>query len=383
MQCCVFTRFVYEVPYLDSFIEHYLKLGFDKVIILYHDIIKYDLSEKLLEDVEFIQVENTGNKLLNEYKYIFKDDYDWVLNVDSDEFLILNSYYPTIKDYITTKLTDNEDINMFQFSWGWIHAFQPPAHYTIKDYIENYKIFIGSKDKENSKVIWVKSLTRVKCIEYMTCHNCVLNKPAVIHIDKRIEYHNPNQVNDNNDEDEDEDDMIEIGEDGVNTKINILPRCYTLKDNTYSEAVLIHINTRNMVNAIIKGFNIHVTQVKRKRIKNLKRLKKFINHFDMRKPIYKETLQAFSKCIGYKVKFPLLCLEKEEINERIRHFNLGTYINPLCNIKYIPEQQAYHLDILQEHMKVLFCVMDMDKFLKILELFGVIFDNTFRLVRLH
>ena len=34
MQCCVFTRFVYDVPYLDSFIEHYLNLGFDKIFIL-------------------------------------------------------------------------------------------------------------------------------------------------------------------------------------------------------------------------------------------------------------------------------------------------------------------------------------------------------------
>ena len=36
MRCCVYTRFVYEVPYIESFIDHYLNLGFDKIILLYH-----------------------------------------------------------------------------------------------------------------------------------------------------------------------------------------------------------------------------------------------------------------------------------------------------------------------------------------------------------
>lgn len=380
MQCCVFTRFVYDVPYLDSFIEHYINLGFDKVIILYHDLVEYHLSDSLLEYVELIQVENNGNKLLNEYKYVFENDYDWVLNVDSDEFLVIHPDYPTIKDYITYKLAENEDINMFQFSWAWIHAFNPPPQITLTNMFKKYKIFIGSKDTDNSKVIWVKSLTKVEHIEYMTCHNCVLNVPAVIHVDKRVEYHKGKGC-DTDSEGEvlqrDDDDDDNNNEEEENNSVNLLPRCYTKRENTYSETALIHINTRNMMNAIIKGLNIHVTQVKRKRIKNLKRLKKFVNHFDVTQPIFKETLQEFAKCIGYKIKFPLLCLEKEEIHEKIRHLNLGTSTIPFCNTKFVPEQQRIHLEGLQEKMKVIFCLLDMDKFTKILGAFSVIFDNTF------
>ena len=379
MQCCVFTRFVYDVPYLDSFIEHYLKLGFDKIFILYNDVVPYHLSEHLIEEVEVIEVENNGNKLLNEYKHLFMDDFDWVLNVDSDEFLVLHEDYPTIKDYMLAKLEENESINMFQFSWAWLHAFNPSPEMTLSEIFNKYQMFIGSKDttdSNNNKIVWVKSLTKIEHIEYMTCHNCVLNVPAVIHVDKRIEYHNENNNDSDNvlinpDDDEDND------SDEEKSSINLLPRCYTKRNRTYNEAALIHVNTRNMMNAIIKGLNIHVTQVKRKRIKNLKRLKKFVNNFDLSQPVFKETLEEFAKCIGYKIKFPLMCLEKDKTHKKIKHLNLGTHTLPFCNIKYVPEQQQIHLEDLQERMKVLFCLLDMEKFIKILNAFGILFDNTF------
>ena len=304
------------------------------------------------------------------------DDFDWVLNVDSDEFLVLHHNYPTIKDYLGSKLSEDENINMFQFSWAWLHTFSPPPNFTISDIFKKYQMFIGSKDttdKLNNKIVWVKSLTKVEHIEYMTCHNCVLNVPAVIHVDKRIEYHaekNENGVliDPNNSDSEDEEET---------RSINLLPRCYTKRNNTYNEAALIHINTRNMLNCIIKGLNIHVTQVKRKRIKNLKRLKKFVNNFDLSQTIYRETLNEFAKCIGYKIKFPLMCLEKDKIHKKIGHLNFGTATVPFCNFKYIKEHQNYHLDDLQQRMNALFYVLDMEKFVKILSVFGILFDNTF------
>ena len=389
MRCCVYTRFVYEIPYIDSFIEYYINLGFDKIIIMYHDIIPYDLSENLIEEVEIIQVENNGNKLLNEYKYLLNsDDYDWVLNVDSDEFLVLDDRYNTIKEYISEKLIEHdENINMFQFSWGWIHAFNPPIDYTINDYINRYNIFVGSKDTESND-IWVKSMTKISDIEYITCHNCVLNKQAIIYVDSRLEYHN--SCDDDNNEDAATQQISfaptiinKENDHTITSNIDLLPRFYTKRENTYSEAILIHINTRNMMNAIIKGLNIHTTQVKQKRIKKFKELKNFVNNYHDTNKIYKEIFDQFVASIGYKMQFPLQCLEKEIINEKIMRLKNSTEKKalslslPLCNIKYIPDQNKYHLDILQEKMSSLFYVLDMNKFLKILNSFSIILENTF------
>ena len=370
MRTCVYTRFVYEVPYIESFIYHYLELGFDKIIILYNDIVDFDVPESILEEVDIVKVENNGNKLLNQYKELFQEDYDWVLNVDSDEFLILDEKYKTIKDYIVTKLAEDEEINIMQFSWGWLHAFNPPNKYTFNDIVNNYKIFVGSKDTD-TKDIWVKSLTKVSDIEYITCHNCILKKDIhpVISVNNLVLRKNNEDFNDEgNDEDDSDDD-----------EVNLLPRSYAMREHTYTESVIIHLNTRNMMNAIIKGLNIHVTQVKRKRIKKLKPLKKFVNNYDFTQPVYKETLKEFSKCIGYKFKFPLLCLEKEQINEKIKHLKLRPTKTPFCRDTYIPEQNRYHLDDLQKRMNSIFHVLDLEKFVKILEVFAVLFDNTFKL----
>jgi len=376
MRCCVYTRFVYEVPYLESFIDHYLQLGFDKIFILYHDICKFDVPEHLLEEVELVEVQNNGNKLLNEYKHLFQEDdvFDWVLNVDSDEFLLLGPEYENIKEFVATKLDEEDpEINMIQFSWGWMHAFNASPDFTFPDYVKNYKVFLGSKDTD-TKDIWVKSLTKVADIEYMTCHNCVLkpNTSPVIYVNGTV-------LRRVTKEDLEEDNMKDSdGEDDTTEEVNLLPRSYALRDNTYSEGVLIHLNTRNMMNAIIKGLNIHVTQVKRKRIKKFKDLKKFVNNFDFEQPVYKETLREFARCIGYKVKFPLLCLEKEEITPKIRHLNLRPTKVKLCRQSYIPEQNEFHLQGLQEHMKALFRVLDLEKFMQILSIFAILFDNTFK-----
>ena len=375
MRCCVYTRFVYEVPYIESFIDHYLQLGFDKIILLFHDICKFDVPDHLIEEVELVEVENNGNKLMNEYKHLFQeDDFDWVLNVDSDEFLILGNEYSSIKEYINAKLDEEDpEINMFQFSWGWLHAFNPPSSFTFPDYVRNYKIFLGSKDTD-TKDIWVKSLTKVSDIEYMTCHNCVLRNdisPVIYVNGKVLKQVTKEDLQEENGKDSD-------GEEDANDEINLLPRSYALRDDTYTEGVLIHVNTRNMMNAIIKGLHIHVTQVKRKRIKKFKELKKFVNNFDFTQPVYKETLREFARCIGYKVKFPLLCLEKEEITPKIRHLNLRTTTTKFCRETYIAAQNKFHLNILQEHMKVLFRVLDLEKFMKILSVFGILFDNTFK-----
>jgi hypothetical protein len=157
MKCCVYSRFIYDVCYLDFFIEHYLKLGFDKIYILYHDFVDYKLPDKWRDVVHIIDVENEGNKIPNMYFNRISQDMDWVLHVDSDEFLYIHKKYHTIHDFIKQKLNDHSKINIFQFSWVWIHKFSTYSN-NGSLLFQDYKKMIGYNHGQN--IIFVKSMLK-------------------------------------------------------------------------------------------------------------------------------------------------------------------------------------------------------------------------------
>jgi hypothetical protein len=104
MKCCIYTRAFLETPYLDFFIEHYVKLGFDKIIILKADDIPYECPQQYQSNVDIHTVPNLGNELLPKYDYLVKQSgCDWCLSVDIDEILLLHKQYGCIQDFICTK----------------------------------------------------------------------------------------------------------------------------------------------------------------------------------------------------------------------------------------------------------------------------------------
>ena len=95
MKCGIYVRCFYESFYLDWFIEYYLNLGFDYIIILKADNINYDVP-KNFKKVYIRNVENIGNKLYDKYLNIIRyAKPDWVLMIDIDEILILESNIKT------------------------------------------------------------------------------------------------------------------------------------------------------------------------------------------------------------------------------------------------------------------------------------------------
>ena len=73
------------------------------MILLVEDNNDYKLNLNFVDKVTIINVENKGNKLLDMYKNQIPDNIDWILSVDSDEYLMLNKRYKNIKDIIETK----------------------------------------------------------------------------------------------------------------------------------------------------------------------------------------------------------------------------------------------------------------------------------------
>ena len=77
IKCCVYTRVFYEFPYLNFFLEHYISLGFQKIILLKADNIKLNI-EKYKDYVEIFEVENLENRLLPICTNRIDKNYDWV-----------------------------------------------------------------------------------------------------------------------------------------------------------------------------------------------------------------------------------------------------------------------------------------------------------------
>lgn len=219
MKYYVVTRVFYEKPYINFFIQHYLNLKFDKIILLiadkhdYSNIIDKSLSKYIIK----YNVNNDENDILhNNLHLIKKHEYDWLLHVDVDEFLILeNSFNNNIRNYISKKIQYNCNINYFYFRWGEINMYD--IEYNTKDLnniINKYKIY--KKDA-------IKSMIKKNYIDDIVNPHYFIN--------------NNNNYN-------------IYFEDRILKNINVI---IPVNVNSYKEHILVHINIRNMNNLLFKS----------------------------------------------------------------------------------------------------------------------------------
>ncbi len=311
MKCCVFTRFFNEIIYMNAFIEHYIKLGFNKVIILYTDVIEAEIPEKYKENVLLYNVENNGNKTPEMNKKFIPNYIDWVLHVDSDEFLLLHKKYNTINDYVAEKVKYFPEINIFFFIWSWVHKFDDDD-ITLNEIFRNYKKMVGDRHHNNKhkNEVWVKSMFKRTEMDTLYIHCPSMKNNYNIYCNEYISIDNKDQHN----------------------KIKTLS--YNKKEDQstfYKDAVLIHIATRSMKNAIFKSNNIHKTQVKKKNMANLGGLQQYIKNYDMKNENVFSIMSNIKENVGYKIEWPLNCLKMNEIEINIdsflrenQHYNFRT-----------------------------------------------------------
>lgn len=144
-----------EQRYLDEWINHYLNLGVDKIILFEdcyskpHDISKYDINKVILHKINDC-VNEDEKKLLKSGEYrmhivyqmfyrIYINECDWCFFVDVDEYL---EYGDNIK-----KLLDN-NFHQISFDWktmtysGHIKDPYPNGIYSINDTYKDYNFSI-------------------------------------------------------------------------------------------------------------------------------------------------------------------------------------------------------------------------------------------------
>lgn len=260
MKCCVYTRSFAERPYMDFFIEHYIHLGFDKIIILKSDKMEYKYPIEYEKYVTMYQVPNLGDTIIERYDHlVLKSEYDWILCVDIDEFLLLNKKFKNIKNYIEEKTKLNPLINAFYFRWGMIEKYDIIPSKSFKNIIKDYKIFTNSHIKSMVKRTNVKSINHP--------HHSVLNNYQIMFENQMLTNNQPN-----------------------NHKIN---------NSTFEDDILIHLHTRSIHNLITKAL---YTVLPGKGVKSLSNFKNLINNFDINHT--EDLLNKFIQYLGAKAKLP-------------------------------------------------------------------------------
>jgi len=100
-----------ELPYIESWIDYYLNLGFDKVILLRCDDEKFNFLKKFKDQIEFHDIPANSEKTLFDalVKFPINKKFDYLFHCDIDEYLILNK---NIKEFIKET---NKDYYFFRW----------------------------------------------------------------------------------------------------------------------------------------------------------------------------------------------------------------------------------------------------------------------------
>ena len=315
MKCCVFVRFVYEFIYLDAFIEHYLNLGFDKIVILYHDVVEGYIKDEYEQYVTLHNVPNLGNKLPDAYKKLIPRNMDWVLHVDSDEFLLLHKKYITIHDYIREKITafPRANINLIALNWAWIHKLDD-KNQSVYDILRYYKKQVGNAVEQKKKELWIKCI-----FKRSELHTLYIHCPLMINGHRM--YTNGEIINFSN---------------NVNSVRSVK---YKNENTIYQDHALVHIATRSLKNAIFKSERIHESQVQKKNMISKMELERELAFLTTNRSEF-EILKLLLENVGYKIKFPIKCLKLPEA--QIDLGNLLRVQNKTVNFESIDRNNEYY-----------------------------------------
>ena len=346
MKTKVITRAFYDDAYLDFFLGYYLGLGFDNITILKADadLLKYTLPDYLTEEnkdkITIVPVKNEGNAIICTNFNHYKDDaYDWILNIDSDELLVidLNKYPNGIKDYITETLervkTHHElqpdELQQIQFRWLCInkmnidfsdnlqvlnHLSHPDGKYhqlstsktLINDYILSNKLEVYRYVKSMATPRYMKNDgSALNCHFFPLKHIANAKKPINHNIMLDNYFINRNSSD---------------------------PKSLRKDKQAMNWGFILHLNTRSLANAVTKCL---VTQLRdNKKISNPDAFKQFINTyqvFPLEDILDKENTEMVNKRQELKTKFMSYLNSKRFFPKKIKAYHNRVQ-------KFIPEE---------------------------------------------
>ncbi len=262
----VVSRAFYDDAYLDFFIEYYLALGFDSIVILKSDNIQISIDKYPQDRVQLIYVENHGDDILvRESKYYTDTAFDWILNVDMDEFLVYDIVkFPKVHDFIGD-IVAKFNPDQIQFWWTCVNHMRCWPEGT--DELSIFKKHIQPGSLEFFK--FVKSMARpskvsktnIKSHHYYPSEDIYTNVLKPKNRAELIKNKNKKPISN----------FINF----INGSIVPISSYYDTYANVmFNHGFIIHVNTRTLANALIKNMT---TKFKPKILSNIIEFTTFIN----------------------------------------------------------------------------------------------------------
>ena len=326
MKTCVYVRCVHESQFLNAFFEHYINLGFDMIYVLYNNTQKFDnyiVPEKFQEFVTIKKVYNIGNSLYDHHKSLIdREKYKWVFVTDLDEFLILHKRFINIKELILEYEEKDSKLNTIQFPWVWSHKFSTTDE-TVRDIFIKRKKFLGRLGA--GKEIWYKTMVKTQHIHTICIHSTQIRGPK-----EQVIGYNGKVERVRIDKQPDDKQMWTLWGDERGF------RRHEIDEGIYSDALLMHVTTRNMVDAYAKTLEKQARPEKKQRDKEevntvLKQLEK--------QKVDDESMVNFIKGMGYRLEFPLKTLHFGDMEHEaiLNSFRTPMSTLPLCSKIKPPE----------------------------------------------
>ena len=127
----------WEENYILEFLNHYKKLGITKMFILDNNDSDYDkplkpiiqqfIDEEFVEYCDYLDVDYIQKNCYNDIYFKHKNEYDYWLVIDVDEFIHLDEKYNTINDLLNDPIFFNVDV--IQFPWIFMISENLQYHY--------------------------------------------------------------------------------------------------------------------------------------------------------------------------------------------------------------------------------------------------------------
>ena len=162
-----------ENKYLREFVEHYKKIGYNKIFLYdnndifgekIEDVINDYIIKKFVKVIYWKEISPNKNPQIEAYKDCYTKNsqlYDWLSFFDIDEYVELNKKYKTMKEFLNDKKLahcQNIKINwLYYYNTNSLYYENKPLQERIKTFIYNnpVNIHIKSTIKGNlSKNYW-------------------------------------------------------------------------------------------------------------------------------------------------------------------------------------------------------------------------------------